>query len=93
MNVKKYIKILMKALSPRSVIREVNGVAGDYAAVAKLILMLPVPGRVTIANVVYRLVYNFMRALLTLPLIMPLLPVILLALQYCNMPFLGGVVA
>ena len=59
-------------------------------ALRELILMLPAPGRATIASIVYRLIYNFMRALLMLPLIMPLLPVILLAPQYCHIPFLGG---
>jgi len=100
-NVKGCVKALgrvimktLRELSPRSVVREVNEVAEDYASVAELILMLPVPGRAVIASIVYRLVYNFMRALLMLPLIMPmLLPVILLALQYCNIPLFGGAAA
>jgi len=95
--VKALERILLRALrelSPRSVVRGIDEVADDYASVAELILMLPVPGRAAIANIVYRLVYNFMRFLLMLPLIMPLLlPVILLALQYCNIPFLGGAAA
>ena len=44
-------------------------------AVAELILMLPMPGRATMASILYRLVYNFMRVALTLPQIM-LLPII-----------------
>jgi hypothetical protein len=44
-------------------------------AVAEPILMLPMPGRATMASILYRLVYNFMRVALTLPLIM-LLPII-----------------
>ena len=84
----------LRELSPRSVVRGIDEVAEDYASVAELILMLPVPGRAVIANIVYRLVYNLVRALLMLPLIMPLLlPVILLALQYYNIPLFGGAVA
>jgi len=79
-------RVLLKALeifSPRSVIREINGVAEDCAAVAELILMLPIPGRATVAKIVHRLVYNLVRALLTLFIIAPLLlPITLLALQY-----------
>jgi len=89
-------RVMMRALrelSPRSVVRGIDEVADDYASVAELILMLPVPGRAVIASIVYRLVYNLMRFLLMLPLIMSLLPVILLALQYCNIPILGGAVA
>ena len=77
------VKALEGSLSPKEFLREINGVAEDYAAVAELILMLPIPGRATVASIVYRLVYNLVRALLTLPLIMPLLlPIILLALYY-----------
>jgi len=89
-------RVMMKALrelSPRSVVRGIDEVAEDYASVAELILMLPVPGRAVIASIVYRLIYNLVRALLMLPLIMPLLPVILLVLQYYNMPLFGGAVA
>ena len=50
------------------ILKAVNAVAG-------LILMLPMPGRATMASIPYRLVYNFMRVALTLPLIM-LLPII-----------------
>ena len=38
-------------------------------AVAELILMLSVPGRATMTSILYRLVYNFMRVALMLPLI------------------------
>ena len=101
MNVKGCVKALgrvmmraLRELSPREVLRGICEVAEDYASIAELILMLPVPGRATIANIVYRLIYNLMRALLMLPLIMPLLlPVILLALQYYNIPLFGGAVA
>ena len=100
MNVKGCVKALgrillrvLRELSPRSVVREIDEVAEDYASVAELILMLPVPGRAVIASIVYRLVYNLMRFLLMLPLIMSLLPVILLALQYYNIPLFGGAAA
>ena len=100
MNVRRRVKalgrVMMKALrelSPREVLRGICEVAEDYASVAELILMLPAPRKTTIASIVYRLVYSFVRALLMLPPIMPLLPVILLAPQYCNMPFLGGAAA
>jgi len=77
-------RILLRALSPKEVLRDIGGVAEDYAAVAELILMLPIPGRATVAKIVYRLVYNLVRALLTLFIIAPLLlPITLLALQYC----------
>ena len=67
--------------------KAVNAVAGP-------IPMLPAPGRATIASIIYRLFYNLVRALLTLFIIAPLLsPIILLALQYCNIPFLGGAAA
>jgi len=61
-------------------------------AVAELILMLPMPGRATMASILYRLVYNFMRVALTLPLIM-LLPIIFLALQYRHIALMGGAAA
>jgi len=55
-------RVLLRALSPKEFLREINGVAEDYAAVAELILMLPMPGRAMIAKIVYRLVYNLVRA-------------------------------
>ena len=77
-------RVLLRALSPKEFLREINGVAEDYAAVAELILMLPMPGRAMIAKIVYRLVYNLVRVALTLSIIAPLLlPITLLALQYC----------
>ena len=86
-------RVLLKALSSKEVLRGIGGAAEDYAAVAELILMLPMPGRATIARIVYRLVYNLVRALLTLSIIAPLLlPIILLALYYYLL-FHGAVMA
>ena len=96
MNVRRCVKalgrILLRELSPRSVVRGIDEAARDYASIAGLILMLPAPRKTTIASIVYRLVYSFMRALLMLPLIM-LLPIIFLALQYRHIALMGGAAA
>jgi len=61
-------------------------------AVAEPILMLPMPRETTMANIVHHFVYNFVRVLLMLPLIM-LLPIIFLALQYRHIALMGGAAA
>ena len=86
-------RILLRAFSPKEVLRDIGGVAEDYAAVAELILMLPIPGRAMVAKIVHCLVYNLVRALLTLFIIAPLLlPITLLAL-YSYLLIYGAVVA
>jgi len=63
-------------------------------AVAEPILMQPMPRKTTMANILYRLVYNLMRVALMLFIIAPLLsPIIFLAPQYRHIALLGGATA